>query len=144
MDEDLVIINNITRREKLKNFLIKNKKILAYFISLTVIIMIIFFGLQEYKKIKKIEISDLYNSAILGYSDKEKEITINNLINIINKKDPTYSPLSLYFIIDNNLVLDKKKMDNLFDKVIFDTSLEKEIKNLIIYKKALFFADYSD
>ena len=144
MDEDLAIVDNNTRREKFKNFLLKYKKLLIYLITFTVFLVIIFFGLQEYKKKKKIEISDLYNSTIIGYSDKKKEIAVNNLINIINKKDPTYSPLSLYFIIDNNLVLDKNKMDNLFNKVIFDTSLEKEIKNLIIYKKALFYADYSD
>ena len=144
MDEDLVIVDNNTRREKFKNFLIKYKKLLVYLISLTVISVIIFFALQEYKKKKKIEISDLYNSTIIGYSDQKKETTVENLINIINKNDPTYSPLSLYFIIDNNLVLDKKKMDNLFNKVIFETSLEKEIKNLIIYKKGLFFADNND
>ena len=144
MDEDIAIINNNTRREKLKNFFVKNKKFLFYLISLVLFFVIIFFSLQEYKKIKKIEISDLYNSTIIGYPDEKKDKTVENLINIINKKDSTYSPLSLYFIIDNNLVLDKKKMDNLFDIVIFDTSLEKEIKNLIIYKKALFYADDSD
>tara|TARA_Y100001970_G_scaffold260676_1_gene342988 strand:+ start:572 stop:1216 length:645 start_codon:yes stop_codon:yes gene_type:complete len=144
MDEDIAIIDNNTRREKLKNFIIKNKKFLIYLISLAVIFAVIFFSFQEYKKMKKIEISDLYNSTIIGYSEEKKEKTIDNLINIINKKDPTYSPLSLYFIIDNNLVLDKKKMDSLFDKVIFDSSLEKEIKNLLIYKKALFYADDSD
>ena len=144
MNEDLVIVDNNTRREKFKNFLIKYKKLLVYLISLTVISVIIFFGLQEYQKKKKIEISDLYNSTIIAYSDEKKEITVENLINIINKNDPTYSPLSLYFIIDNNLILDKKRMDNLFNKVIFDTPLEKEIKNLIIYKKGLFFADGND
>ncbi len=144
MDEDIAIIDNNTRREKLKNFIIKNKKFLIYLISLAVIFAVIFFGFQEYKKMKKIEISDLYNSTIIGYSEEKKEKTVDNLINIINKKDPTYSPLSLYFIIDNNLVLDKKKMDSLFDKVIFNSSLEKEIKNLLIYKKALFYADDSD
>ena len=59
----------------------------------------------------------------------------------MNQQDPTYSPLSLYFIIDNNLVADNKKINSLFDILIEKTSLEEEIKNLIIYKKALFNAD---
>ena len=63
------------------------------------------------------------------------------MIEIIKKKDPTYSPLSLYFIIDNNLVTDQPKINSLFDILIKDTSLENEIKNLIIYKKALYNAD---
>ena len=95
MDEDIAIINNNTRREKLKNFFVKNKKFLFYLISLVLFFVIIFFSLQEYKKIKKIEISDLYNSTIIGYPDEKKDKTVENLINIINKKDSTYSPLSL-------------------------------------------------
>ena len=61
------------------------------------------------KKKRKIEISDQYNSIIIDYSAKNKETTVNNLINIINEKDSTYSPLSLYFIIDNKLISDKKR-----------------------------------
>ena len=90
---------------------------------------------------KKKNISDNYNSIIIDYSEKTKEKTAGSLIEIINKKDPTYSPLSLYFIIDNNLVTDQLKINSLFDILIKDTSLENEIKNLIIYKKALYNAD---
>ena len=66
------------------------------------------------------------------------------LVKLINKKDTTYSPLSLYFIIDNKLVNDLEEMNKLFDTVIEKISLKEEIKNLIIYKKALYNADYVD
>ena len=56
-------------------------------------------------------------------------------------KDPTYSPLSLYFILDNNLISNRGQINNLFDILINKTSLDKEIKNLIIYKKGLYNAD---
>ena len=49
--------------------------------------------------------------------------------------------MSLYFIIDNDLILEKDKVNNLFDILIFETELETEIKNLIIYKKGLYNAD---
>ena len=65
-------------------------------------------------------------------------------IEIIYKKDSTYSPLALYFIIDNVLISDKSKTNKLFDTIIEEISLEKEIKNLIIYKKALYNADNVD
>ena len=62
-----------------------------------------YFALAEYKERKKIKISDQFNSIVTGYSEENKEITKkNSLIEIINKKDSTYSPLSLYFIIDNS------------------------------------------
>ena len=50
----------------------------------------------------------------------------------------TYSPLALYFLIDNNLVNGLEEINVLFDELINKTNLEKEIKNLNIYKKALF------
>ncbi len=83
----------------------------------------------------------MYNSIIIEYDDTKKIKSAENLIEIINKKDPTYSPLSLYFIIDNNLITDQSKINSLFDLLINDTSLDSEIKNLIIYKKALYNAD---
>ena len=64
------------------------------------------------------------------------------LIEIINKKDKTYSPLALYFIIDNNINLEKNEINKLFDIIISEIDLEKEIKNLIIYKKALYNSDF--
>ena len=63
------------------------------------------------------------------------------MIKIIYLKDPTYSPLSLYFIIDNSLEEDNKKINELFDIIIDETSLNREIRNLVIYKKALFNSD---
>ena len=62
------------------------------------------------KKKKKLKISNLYNSIVIDYSKKIKK-KLKYLIKIINKKDPTYSPLSLYFIIDNNLINDKNQIN---------------------------------
>ena len=144
MDEDTVIINSNTRNEKIKNFFINNKRLLILILSFLIVFLIGYFGLIELKKKKKIKISDQYNLIILEYSQGNKEITKNALIDLINKKDSTYSPLSLFFIIDNKLESDILKINELFDKTIDVTSLEKEIKNLIIYKKALYNADNSN
>ena len=141
MDEDFSIINTNTRNEKIKNFFIKNKnKIIASLVILIIIIVGVF-SYDKYLVNKKKEISDNFNSIIINYSEINKEKTASSLIKIINKKDPTYSPLSLYFIIDNNLVIDKNVVNTLFDLLIKNTSLDSEIKNLIIYKKALYNAD---
>ncbi len=141
MDEDLSIINANTRNEKIKNFFVKNKNKLIFFVIILIITIAGVFSYDKYLLNKKKNISDNYNSIIIDYSEKTKEKTTNSLIEIIKKKDPTYSPLSLYFIIDNNLVTDQPKINSLFDILIKDTSLENEIKNLIIYKKALYNAD---
>ncbi|WP_440924992.1 hypothetical protein [Candidatus Pelagibacter sp.] len=141
MDEDLSIINTNTRNEKIKNFFVNNKNKIISGIIILIIIIIGVFSYDKYLINKKKDISDSYNSIIIDYSEKTKEKTVSSLIEIINKKDPTYSPLSLYFIIDNNLVSDQSKINSLFDILIKDTSLDSEINNLIIYKKALYNAD---
>tara|TARA_B100000963_G_scaffold110277_1_gene95993 strand:- start:394 stop:1038 length:645 start_codon:yes stop_codon:yes gene_type:complete len=141
MEEDLSVINTNTKIEKIKNLFIDNKKLLISLIVLLILILISFFGFKEYQKNQKVKVSDYYNSTIIKYSPETRNQTANNLIEVINKKDSTYSPLALYFIIDNKLISDDKKINDLFDLIINKTSLEKEIKNLIIYKKALFNAD---
>ncbi len=141
MDEDLSIINTNTRNEKIKNFFVNNKNKIISGIIILIIIIVGVFSYDKYLINKKKDISDSYNSIIIDYSEKTKEKTASSLIEIINKKDPTYSPLSLYFIIDNNLVSDPSRINSLFDILINDTSLDSEINNLIIYKKALYNAD---
>ena len=144
MDEDLAIINKNTRNERIKNFILENKKKLIFIFLIILSITLIFFGYKEFANKKKIKNSNLYNSVIIEYSEANKDLTANKLIKIINKKDTTYSPLSLYFIIDNALISDRNKINDLFNVLINETHLENEIKNLIIYKKALFNADYSN
>ena len=143
MDEDLSIINSNTRNEKIKNFFVNNKKKIISVIIFLIIIIVGAFSYDKYLTDKKKEISDKFNSITIDYSEKTKEKTTNGLIEIVNERDPTYSPLSLYFIIDNNLVSDQAMVNSLFDTLIKDTSLDTEINNLIIYKKALFNADNS-
>ena len=144
MDEDISIINTNTRNEKIKNFFIQNKKKLISSLGVIIILLITYFAFGEYQDRKKIKISDSFNTITINYSESNKEKTAKDLIHIINEKNSTYSPLSLYFIIDNELINEKNKINELFDVIIYETSLDKEIKNLNIYKKALYNADDSN
>ena len=144
MDEDISIINSNTRNEKVRNFFVKNKNKIILLIVAISIALIGAYSFDKYKTNKKIEISNKFNSTTLAYSENTKERTIKNLVEIINVQDPTYSPLSLYFIIDNKLISNKEEINNFFNILIEKTSLDKEIKNLIIYKKALYNADQAN
>ena len=144
MDEDISIINSNTRNEKVRNFFIKNKVKIISILLTTVIVLIGAYSFDKYKTNQKIEISDKYNSITLTYSENIKDNAVKNLVEIINEKDPTYSPLSLYFIIDNKLISDQGELNSYFDILIEKTSLDEEMKNLVIYKKALFNADQAD
>ena len=144
MDEDISIINSNTRNEKVRNYFIKNKVKIISILLTTVIVLIGAYSFDKYKTNQKIEISDKFNSTTLKYSENAKDNTVKNLVEIINDKDPTYSPLSLYFIIDNKLISDQGELNSYFDILIEKTSLDEEMKNLVIYKKALFNADQAD
>ena len=141
MEEDISIINSNTRQEKVRNFFVNNKNKIISTIVVLVIILVGAYSFDSYKTSKKKEISNKFNSTTLSHSDNTKELTIQNLVEIVNEKDPTYSPLSLYFIIDNKLISNQSEINSYFDILIEKTSLDEEIKNLVIYKKALFNAD---
>ena len=141
MDEEISIINSNTRNERVRNFFVKNKSKIIVILLAIIIVLIAAYSFDKYKTNQKIEISNKFNSTTLMHSDKNKESTIKNLVEIINKKDPTYSPLSLYFILDKKLISDRTKINEYFDLLIENTPLDKEINNLVIYKKALFNAD---
>jgi hypothetical protein len=144
MDEDISIINTNTRNEKIKNFFVQNKKKIIVGLVVITILLISYFAFGEYQDSKKIKISNSFNSITLNYSESNKEKTAKDLIQLVNEKNSTYSPLSLYFIIDNELIKEKNTINELFDIVIDETSLDNEIKNLNIYKKALYNADDSN
>ena len=141
MDDDISIIESNTRKDKIKNFLYENKNKLIIFFVTIILAVVLFFGYGEFIKIQNKKISNLYYSTTISFDEDNKEKTTEILIKIINKKNSTYSPLSLYFILDNQLINDRNQINDLFEILINKTSLNKEIKNLIIYKKGLYNAD---
>jgi len=142
MDEDISAINTNTRNEKIKNFFINNKKRITIVLSILILLLIGYFTYGEIKKKNKIKIADQYNSSKINFLSGKKIDIESKMVEIIYAKDKTYSPLALYFLLDNNIISSQDKINNLFDILINDTPLEKEIINLIIYKKAIYNSDF--
>ena len=118
MDEETAIINSNTRNEKIRNFFVNNKKLIVSSLLIILIALVSYFAFEEFKEQKQIRISDQYNSIVTEYSEDNKEKTKKSLVDLIYKNDPTYSPLSLYFIIDNQLISERSKINSLFDNII--------------------------
>ena len=141
MDEEIEIINTNTRVEKIKNFLVsKRKQIITLFI-IFILILISFFAYQEFKSRNKTKLANKFNKIVTGFENGQKNVN-DELIDIINVKDKTYSPLAFFFLLDNDLISSRDEINSYFDILIKNTPLEKEIKNLTIYKKGLFNSDY--
>ena len=142
MDEEILIIDTNTRNEKIKNFFIKNKKILIIITSTLLILIIGFISLDSIQKKNKVNLADKFNLATIKFKNDSTQKTVDDLTSIVKENDVTYSPLALYFLIDNDLIKNPEEINTLFDELINKTNLEEEIKNLNIYKKALFNSNF--
>ena len=142
MDEDISIINSNTRNEKIKNFFIKNKKSLIAILLSIIIIVFAYFAFAEIEDRKIKNLAEKYNNISINFNSSNKMDFKNGLVEIINEKNSTYSPLALYFILDNDIQSPNEEINKFFDIIIKEVNLDKEIKNLIIYKKGLFNANF--
>jgi predicted negative regulator of RcsB-dependent stress response len=143
MDEEVTIIDTNTRNEKIKKYLINNKKNLIIGFSIILLVIFSYISIKEIKERNKIKLANQFNLITINLNDENKKTTIDQLIELVNENDATYSPLALYFLIDNDLIDNRIKINGLFNKLINETNLDEEIKYLIIYKKALFNSDFA-
>jgi len=144
MDEDITAINTTTRNEKIKNFFIKNKKKLAVTITILILVILSYFAYGEIDKRSKVKIANNYNNSVINFISGNKLNIEIEMIKIINAKDKTYSPLALYFLLDNNLITSKEEINKYFDILINEIGLDSENKNLTIFKKGLFNSEFAN
>ena len=111
-------------------------------LSLIILLILSYFAYVEFDKRSKIKIANKYNNAVINFISGGRLNIEIEMINIINDKDKTYSPLALYFLLDNDIINSKEKINSLFDILINEIKVDKEIKNLIIYKKALYNSEF--
>ena len=142
MEEDIAIIDKNTRNEKIRNFFINNKKQIIISISAIILIIFGYFAYGDFKNKKRIKIAERYNSVTINFISGKKTSVKSELIEIMEEKDTTYSPLALYFIIDNDIETTNEEINKYFDSLINEVKLDEEIKNLIIFKKGLFNSDF--
>ena len=142
MDEDIAAIDANTRNQKIKDFFVKFKKHIIFFICSIFLLIFAYFIYVDIQKKNRVKISEKYNQATTEFYSGNKIEIEKELVEIIKLKDKTYSPLSLYFLLENGIITENDKINKFFDILIEETDLEKEIKNLIIYKKALFNSEF--
>ena len=143
MDEEIRIISENTRKEKFLKFFINNKKKIYLSIFVLILIFFIFFLYMDFLNKKKIKIADKFLNISINYNKDNKDHFAKELKAIIFMKDRTYSPLALFYIIDNNVIESKEEINNFFFEIIQNVKLESEIINLLLYKKALFNSEFS-
>ena len=125
----------------LKSFFLSNKKVLIIFCS-TIILIGVFFWWSENLNIReKYKNSEDFIGAKVLLSQGNKVKSLEVLKKIIQQNDEVYSPLSLFLIIDRDLEANKKNVIKYFDQVLSIKSLEKEDRNLLKLKKAIYISE---
>ena len=133
---------NITKKSKLKRFYESNK-ILIY--SSVLILVIFFVSISLYlasKEKKRILLSENYVQAKIYLENGKKIEAINILKSVIFANDSTYSPLCFFLILNQDLISDFKEISILFEHLLENNKFDKEIRNLLVYKKALFDSNF--
>ena len=138
MSENTEIISNEEKKADLKSFFLNNKKSLIISIIIILLALFSYFFYADYKIDQNVKTSDQYNLAVINYDKNNPNLSVLEMKSIIKAKDSTYSPLALYFLLDNNLLNNKDEINKYFDILINDVKLEKETTNLIIFKKGLY------
>ena len=123
--------------ERVENFVKKNKNILLTILTLTIFIVIGVNYLNYYQKSKNEKVSEKFVQAGIYLSLDKKEESKNIYEEIIISKNKFYSLLALNNIIDNNLEKNNEEVLKFFD-IVENTKIDKEQKNLVKLKKALY------
>ena len=144
MDQEIDIITSETRKEKIKSFLINKRKIIISIILILLLGLFGFFLYQEKEKLNRESLANKFNATINEYESGDKSKILNSMKQIIEHKDKTYSPLAFYYLLDNNLITSKDQINRYFDIIIDEINLDKENKNLTIFKKGLFNSEFAN
>ena len=133
---------DITKKSKLLKFYESNKILIFSFVFILVITLGSFSFYLENKEKKKFLLSENYLESKIYLERGQKKEAINILKEVIFANDSTYSTLSFFLIMNQNLINDYNELSNLFDHLLKNNKYSKEVKNLLIYKKALLDSNY--
>lgn len=135
---------DVTKKSRVKIFYEKNKKILFFALFSFVILIFSFFYYIESKANKIILLSDNYIEAKVQLEQGNKNVATKILQDVVYENHPTYSTLSFFLILNENLIKEDDEIRNMFDHLIKNNKIEKEVKNLLVFKKSLYLSNFSN
>ena len=135
---------DLTKKSKLKKFYDSYKIIILSSLFILIILCGAFIYYTDSKENKKISLSENYLQAKIYLEADNKDKAINLLKEVIFANDATYSSLSLFLIMNQKLIIDHKELSLLFDHLLKNNKFSKEVRNLLIYKKAILNSNFVD
>ena len=135
---------DVTKKSKFRRLYDANKLLIFSTLFVLIITSISFSFYTVSREKKQILLADNYMVAIFYLLNNERDKGRKILKEIILANNRTYSTLSLFLILDEDLVDDQREISNLFDHLLANNKFEQEVKNLIIFKKTLFLSNFAN
>ena len=133
---------DLTKKSKMREFYESNKVWIFSTILTFIIIVVSYSYYQSSKEKKKILLSENYIQAKVYLQSGNKSKALEILKNTTFSNDATYSTLSFFMILNENLINDSEEISKLFDHLLQNNNFDEEIEDLLHYKKALFKSSY--
>tara|TARA_B100000700_G_C14958488_1_gene815190 strand:+ start:819 stop:1439 length:621 start_codon:yes stop_codon:yes gene_type:complete len=131
-------------KKKLLDYFKENTKYIVSIFFLIIFLGAIFVWFEYDKKNTQKKVSEDFIEAKILISQNKKDESKVILKKIIEKKDKVYSPLSLFLLIDQNIETNQNIITKYFDILLSINNIEKEDKNLIKLKKAIYISEKSE
>ena len=135
---------DVTKKSRFRKLYDANKLLIFSTLFVLIIASISFSFYTVSREKKQILLADNYMVAIFYLKNNERDKGRKILKEIILANNRTYSTLSLFLILDEDLVDDQKEISNLFDHLLANNKFEQEVKNLIIFKETLFLSNFAN
>ena len=135
---------DVTKKSKFRRLYDANKLLIFSTLFVLIITSISFSFYTVSREKKQILLADNYMVAIFYLQNNERDKGRKILKEIILANNRTYSTLSLFLILDEDLFDDQSEISNLFDHLLENNEFEQEVKNLIIFKKTLFLSNFAN
>ena len=135
---------DVTKKSKFRKLYDANKLLIFSTLFVLIIASISFSFYTVSREKKQILLADNYIVAKFYLQNNERDKGRKILKEIILANNSTYSTLSLFLILDEDLFDDQNEISNLFDHLLANNEFEQEVKNLIIFKKTLFLSNFAN
>ena len=133
---------DVTKKSRIKKFYESNKNLIFSFILILIISLASITYYYNSQEKKKILLSEKFVRAKIYLENDRRSEATDLLKSVINANDSTYSTLSLFLLLNQNLITDYDEISILFNQLIENNSFKKEIRDLLIYKKTLLDLNY--
>jgi hypothetical protein len=141
-DEFISAEYTISSKSKIKKIYEKNKVLIYFLLGILIAFCIFFTFYLKNKESKRILLAENYIIAKIYLEEKETDKALKILKEITYANDSTYSLLSFFLILNQNLINNENEVFELFNHILKENKIDPEIRNLLIYKKALYSSSF--